>query len=84
MQQFCSGLHWHNLAIIGPEQLGYYWEPKGSQMAFAAIERAFQRAAPVGWKLESITLELQADGHSCGDWAHYFRGRVLEYVRCPG
>lgn len=28
----------------------------------------------------SIELCLQADGHSCGDWAHYFRCRVMQYV----
>ena len=37
-------------------------------------------AAGGGWTLEAIPARLQADGHSCGDWAHYFRCRVLAYV----
>ena len=32
------------------------------------------------WTLDVIPARLQADGHSCGDWAHYFRCRVLAYV----
>ena len=44
------------------------------------IRVAFDAAAPAGWTLVSIQLKLQADGHSCGDWAHYFRCRVLAYA----
>ena len=36
--------------------------------------------ADSGWTLETIPVKLQADGHSCGDWAHYFRCRVLAYA----
>ena len=45
-----------------------------------AIREAFYAAAPAGWELVSIPLKLQADGHSCGDWAHYFRCRLMAYV----
>jgi hypothetical protein len=81
IQPFCDGLHWHNLALHGPERTAYYWEPMGSSLnRRGAIYAAFEAAALSGWKLESITLELQADGHSCGDWAHWFRCRVLAYA----
>jgi len=36
------------------------------------IHSEFPKAALAGWTLESIPLKAQADGHSCGDWAHYF------------
>jgi hypothetical protein len=81
VQQFCDGLHWHNVVLIGPELNGYYWEPLGSALGTRSLVRkAFDSAAPAGWTLESIPFQLQADGHSCGDWAHYFRCRVLDYV----
>ena len=38
---------------------------------------------PSDWALEAVSVELQADNHSCGDWAHYFRCRVLAYVADP-
>ena len=80
IQQFCDGGHWHNIGFIGLEQRAYYWEPNGSSLARrSAIRAAFQAAAPDGWVLESINVQLQADGHSCGDWAHYFRSRLLAY-----
>jgi len=80
-QQYCDGIHWHNIALLGPERRAYYWEPKGSSLnARNAIREAFYAAAPPGWTLESIPLSLQADGHSCGDWAHYFRCRLLAYA----
>ena len=91
IQQFCDGVHWHNLALMGPECTAYYWEPKGTPLnrrspihsafcfAVPAARIALEDAAP-GWHFECILLELQADGHSCGDWAHYFRCRVLEYA----
>ena len=79
IQQFCDGIHWHNIVLIGPEQKAYYWEPTGKPLAGRSeIRKAFDAAAPNGWTFESISLELQADGHSCGDWAHYFRCRVCE------
>jgi hypothetical protein len=66
---------------MGPEKTCYYWEPMGSALPSRdAIRRAFETAAPAGWALECLPLSMQADGHSCGDWAHYFRSRVLEYV----
>ena len=91
IQQFCDGVHWHNLALMGPECTAYYWEPKGTPLnrrspihsafcfAVPAVRSALEDAAP-GWHFECILLELQADGHSCGDWAHYFRCRVLAYA----
>ena len=81
VQQFCDGVHWHNLALVGPERVMYYWEPTGSKLGGRdAISTAFECAAPGGWDIVSIPLRLQADGHSCGDWAHWFRCRVHEYV----
>lgn len=81
IQQYCCGVHWHNIVLIGPERRAYYWEPNGSSMASRhEIRVAFDAAAPAGWTLVSIQLKLQADGHSCGDWAHYFRCRVLAYA----
>ena len=85
IQQFCDGIHWHNLVLLGPEQLAYYWEPLGRPLRrHDPIRTAFERAAQPSWALESIRVELQADGHSCGDWAHWFRCRVLTYARRPG
>lgn len=79
--EFCDGVHWHNLALVGPERVMYYWEPTGSKLGDRdAISTAFECAAPGGWDIVSIPLRLQADGHSCGDWAHWFRCRVHEYV----
>jgi hypothetical protein len=79
IQQYCECLHWHNFVLFGPEQKAYYWEPLGKPLpGRSLIKTAFDAAAAEGWTLESITLELQADGHSCGDWAHYFRCRVCE------
>ena len=81
IQQFCDGLHWHNIVLVGKETRAYYWEPGGKPMGRRdAIRLAFETAAPPEWMLESIQVGLQADGHSCGDWAHYFRGRALAYV----
>ena len=54
-----------------------------SSYAMQEIRTAFEAAAPNGWTLETIAVKLQADGHSCGDWAHYFRCRVLAYVADP-
>ena len=71
------------MALIGPELTVFYWESKGSSLSGRdPIRSAFDEAAPNGWSLISITLQLQAtsDGHSCGDWAHWFRCRVLAYV----
>lgn len=82
IQQFCGGCHWHNLCLIGPECRAYYWEPmaKNTLSSRHPIRTAFNNAAPDGWQLECIALQAQADGHSCGDWAHYFRTRVLRYA----
>ena len=33
IQQFCDGIHWHNIVLIGPEQKAYYWEPTGKPLA---------------------------------------------------
>ena len=30
IQQFCDGLHWHNLVLFGPEARAYYWDPFGT------------------------------------------------------
>ena len=82
IQQFCGGCHWHNLCLIGPESRAYYWEPiaKNTLSSRHPIRTAFNNAAPDGWQLECIALQAQADGHSCGDWAHYFRTRMLRYA----
>ena len=82
IQQFCDGIHWHNLALVGPEKRLYYWEPKdGIAMSGRdPIRTAFTAAAADDWTFQSIRVKLQADGHSCGDWAHYFRCCVLAYV----
>jgi hypothetical protein len=82
IQQFCDGCHWHNLVLIGPEQRAYYWEPANATKlgSRSPIRTAFVAAAPDGWVLESISLIAQADGHSCGDWAHWFRCRVMAYM----
>ena len=32
IQQFCDGMHWHNLALIGPEARAYYWDPFGGDI----------------------------------------------------
>ena len=81
VQQFCDGCHWHNLVLIGPERIAYYWEPLGTALsARSPVRTAFFKAAPAGWTLQSIRFKLQAYGHSCGDWSHYFRCRVLAYV----
>ena len=82
IQQFCGGCHWHNLCLIGPECRAYYWEPmaKNTLNSRHPIRTAFNNVAPDGWQLECIALQAQADGHSCGDWAHYFRTRVLRYA----
>ena len=85
IQQFCELLHWHNIVLIGPEQRAYHWEPFGASKGRRdPIFTAFASVAPPGWTLESIRVQLQADGHSCGDWAHYFRCRALAYVWRPG
>ena len=80
IQQFCGDLHWHNFVLFGPEQMAYYWEPMhGTTLGRREeIVTTFAAAAPEAWKLESIQLAVQSDGYSCGDWAHYFRCRVLE------
>ena len=80
IQQFCKDLHWHNIVLFGHEQMAYYWEPMhGTSLSQRhEIRTAFAAAAPAGWELESISLAVQSDGHSCGDWAHYFRCRVLQ------
>jgi len=83
LQQFCDGIHWHDLVLMGPERTLYYWEPMGRERCPSAIAAAFERNAPSTWKLVIIPLKLQADGHSCGDWAHWFRCRVLAYVADP-
>ena len=83
VQQYCHNLHWYNLVLIGPERRAYYWEPYGSPLAGrSAICEAFYKAAPSGWTLDSIRVQLQptSDLHSCGDWAHYFRCCVLAYA----
>jgi hypothetical protein len=82
IQQYCEGLHWHNLVLFGPEKCAYYWEPlHGATLAGRdPIRTAFERAVSDGWTLCCIPLVLQADGHSCGDWAHWFRCRVLAYT----
>ena len=50
IQQYCSGVHWHNIVLIGPERRAYYWEPNGSSMTSRhAIRVAFDAAAPAGW-----------------------------------
>ena len=80
--QYCNGLHWFNLAIIGPERNVYHWDPFGKKLEGRhPIRSAFESAtAAQGWQFTSLPIKLQADGHSCGDWAHYFRSRVLAYV----
>eukprot|EP00966_Prymnesium_polylepis_P333196 7388670-Prymnesium_polylepis.1 len=82
--QYCEDLHWHNLVLMGPEaeRKAYYWEPMhGATLATRSrIRAAFDDAAPDGWELVSIPLAVQSDGYSCGDWAHYFCCRVMEYV----
>ena len=77
VQQYCDGVHWHNFALFGPEKMGYYWDPIGGKLSRRdPILKAFVQQAPSDWDLESISLVLQADGHSCGDWAHWFRCRA--------
>jgi hypothetical protein len=60
IQQFCGGMHWHNLALVGPEKICYYWEPYGKALSRRSPEfAAFSAAAPDDWALVSITVELQ-------------------------
>jgi hypothetical protein len=82
VQQFCvDQLHWWSLALVGPEQTMYVWEPlQGSGLDDNhAIVRAL-RAAAAGWQVQRIAVALQADGFQCGVWAHWFRGRVFDYA----
>ena len=84
IQQYCDRMHWHNLGLVGPEKRCYHWEPYGKALPRRSPEfSAFRAAAPAGWELVSITAELQADGHSCGDWSHHFRCCMLKYVADP-
>ena len=60
IQQFCDGMHWHNLALVGPEKICYYWEPYGKALPRDSPEfAAFSAAAPSDWELLSIPVELQ-------------------------
>ena len=85
LQQFCDGVHWHNLALIGPQKLAVHWEPMGSDIharasPVAAVRRAFESAPKAdGWRLVSVRMDVQSDGYQCGPWAHWFRGRLYEY-----
>lgn len=85
LQQFCDGVHWHNLALIGPQKLAVHWEPMGSDIharasPVAAVRRAFESAPKAdGWRLVSMRMDVQSDGYQCGPWAHWFRGRLYEY-----
>ena len=72
-----NGMHWHNLALIGPEKVAVYWEPYGSQLpGRGVIAAAFDDALKAdGWELISVRLEVQTDGYQCGPWAQC-AGRV--------
>ena len=50
----------------------YYFEPYGGKLrASNKISKEFEStlgARDEGWRLESIEIKLQTDGHSCGVW----------------
>lgn len=90
VQQYCDGMHWHNLAIIGPTAQIVMWEPFGSRLGdrdaiMIAAKKAAAKASSSDkwgrtWKVKVLTLKLQDDGYQCGVWSHYFRGRIYAYV----
>ena len=39
IQQYCDGVHWHNLALVGPERRCYYWDPTGKALTSRSAVR---------------------------------------------
>ena len=91
VQQYCDGMHWHNLAIIGPTAQIVMWEPFGSRLGdrdaiMIAAKKAAAKASSSDkwgrtWKVKVLTLKLQDDGYQCGVWSHYFRGLIYGRLR---
>ena len=83
-QPFALDLHWHNLALCGPDKIAYYWEPFGKsldcQRTLGPPAAALAKCLPTGWRVESLLIKLQTDGYQCGVWADWFCNRFAEYV----
>ena len=82
VQIFGAHSHWLAIIFAFKARVLYYFEPYGSMLsANDTIRKHFDNVLkPQGWRLTSLPLRLQTDGHSCGIWVMEVASVWLQYV----
>ena len=84
IQSYLHARHWYNLILDFEAKVVYYFEPFGSVLlAGNPVLRAINVRITMphqGWRVKSIDIAVQTDGHSCGLWSLVLTSAWHEYI----
>ena len=81
-QNYIDQGHWYTLIVLPPERLVLYAEPFGTKARPSVLKDfdAHVKALDIEWRLESLEVKLQTDGHSCGVWTLVLDRALVAYL----